>query len=272
MQGLLAERTRMPRPTGTQTDTDQAASALKGDPIRKFNLAFAMMTVLPMLGFVFIITRNNSLIALEGQTGLLLVILLAISLLGYVIGYVVIRHFFAQIVQFNRALRRIEAGKMSVRGEVVDLRSILEEVIAQLGGKIAEKKLKFQHELPPGKAELWGDRDHLTRVFTNLLDNAVKYTLAEGAMGVLAKDTPEDYEVDVWNEGEELTAAQRAKIFERFERITEEKKTGTGLGLPIVKELVGLHYGSIRVESQRFTNHFVVNLPKDFRKKVPSNP
>ena len=302
------------------------------NPYNKFDTAFALMAIVPMLGFVFVTTRGGSWEKFEGRGGLVILLLIVISLLGYWLGYRVIRRLFEQLVNYNRALGRmnelksifvsevshevknplvtlrmglsflnedmmntltedqrqviagcqrsadrlirlttdlldlakIEAETMPVKQERISLRPLLEEVARFMKPHIEKKHLKFTGDFANGEHALVGDRDHLTRVLINLMDNAIKYTPEGRAMGIRLVPERKFFEVDVWNEGEEIPASKRDEIFERYRRIATDKEAGTGLGLAIVKELVKLHRGDIRLERDDSRNHFVVRLPKDF--------
>lgn len=301
---------------------------------QKFNTSFALMAILPFLGFLYLITqRGDSINSLEGQTGLVFVILLAISLIGYFATYWIIHRLIEQLIRYANALKqvdslksifvsnvshevknplgtlkmslenlnenivgelnpkqrdlvqtcqrtvnrlirlstdlldlaKIESGKMTVNEEEVHLNNLIDEVTSQLTAKVKEKNLVFQKTLPKSEIRMIGDQDHMFRVVFNLLDNAVKYTPENNQLGISLAEEGEKVKIDIWNHGNPISPAEKDKLFERFDRITADHKTGSGLGLPIVKELIGLHEGRIDVESDATTNHFVVQLPKDFR-------
>lgn len=316
-------------------DRKKAEFGIFGDYyFQKFNISFALMSVLPFLGFVYLITqRGDAILNLEGQTGLVLGLLLFISLVGYLISYWVIHRLIEQLIRYANALKqidslksifvsnvshevknplgtlrlslenlhdnlhgeltpqqrelvhtcqrtvnrlirlstdlldlaKIESGKMPINEDKVVLNELIEEVTEQLVGKAKEKNLVFEKEIPKSEVRIIGDSDHMFRVLFNLLENAIKYTPKNDRFGVSLIDQPESIQIDVWNQGNPIALSERGKLFERFDRIMVDKKTGTGLGLPIVKELISLHEGHIDVNSNDSTNHFIVELPKDFR-------
>lgn len=305
----------------------------QGDPLRKFNVAFALVAVIPMLGFTWIVTEALSLSGLEGGRGGIFLLLIVISLLGYAVGYRIIRHLFEELVGYNRLLSRvndlksvfvsevshevknplvtlrlslsflqenlvpslaedqrevlagcqrsierlirltndlldlakIESGKMSMKKETVNLKALVEEALAFMKPRFGEKGLKLKSEFAGADFSLLGDQDHLTRIVINLLDNAIKYTPKGNAVGVGLTDEKKNLKLDIWNEGEAIPPEKRERIFEPYERISFNKETGTGLGLPIVKEILKLHQGTIQVERMDSANHFIATLPKDFR-------
>lgn len=302
-------------------------------PIQNFELAFALMAVLPFLGFVFVITDALTIMGLQGQRGLIVAMLVVISLLGYALGYRLISGLLERLIAANQVLTRlndlksvfvsdvshevknplvtlrlgmaflseglastltedqrqvlsscqasidrliritndlldlakIESGHMAMSVTKVDLKSLSEEIIAFMRKAVEAKKLKFRSDFTGGNFTLQGDRDHLARLVINLMDNAVKYTQEGGEIGLSLTEGKEHLALDIWNEGAEIPAARRDKIFERFERVSFDKATGSGLGLPIAKELSRLHGGEIRLEHRASANHFLVELPKVFR-------
>jgi len=303
------------------------------NPFQKFDTAFALMAVVPMLGFVFIATRGGSWNVLEGRGGFVMFLLIVISLLGYWLGYRVIRRLFEQLVNYNRALNRmnelksvfvsevshevknplvtlkmglsflnediqdalsgeqreviagcqrsierlirlttdlldlarIEAESMPVKQQNILLRPLLDEVEHFMRPHIEKKHLKFAADFEGENHAFLGDRDHLTRVLINLIDNAIKYTPEDCDIGVRLSAEKEYIKVDVWNAGEEIPAAKQDEIFERYRRITLGREAGNGLGLAIVKELVKLNRGDIRLERLNSQNHFIVRLPRASR-------
>jgi two-component system heavy metal sensor histidine kinase CusS len=97
---------------------------------------------------------------------------------------------------------------------------------------------------------LTGDRDLLQVVYKNLLDNAVKYGQPGGAIRLIFAVEGANLRFEVWNQGENLSEAQLARIFDKFVRLrrAEGLAQGTGLGLFITRDIVRKHGGDIRAE------------------------
>jgi len=77
-----------------------------------------------------------------------------------------------------------------------------------------------------------------------------------------------DIQFEIFNTGPGIAKEDRDKIFDKFERITTEKEEGTGLGLPIVKDIIALHKGKIWVESEIGKgSKFIFTVPRDFGKE-----
>ncbi|MBM4086433.1 MAG: ATP-binding protein, partial [Planctomycetes bacterium] len=110
------------------------------------------------------------------------------------------------------------------------------------------------------------DRDAMLSVFTNLIDNAIKYTPAHGRVGIRVEQNGMYVKVTVWDTGIGMAPEERDRAFDEFFRAKNEytaKVPGTGLGLTIVKRLVDMHHGTITVITQRGKgSEFTVRLPK----------
>jgi two-component system, OmpR family, phosphate regulon sensor histidine kinase PhoR len=151
-------------------------------------------------------------------------------------------------------LSRVEADERVRPREAVALRPLLESVIASLRGVV--EKAGSSVRLVGADAVLPGDADQLTQVFTNLIENALKY----GASGqtVTVTLTPEEtvrgpaVRVEVADQGEGIDPVHLPRLTERFYRVDSHRSRemgGTGLGLAIVKHIVSRHRGWLRVES-----------------------
>ncbi len=185
-------------------------------------------------------------------------------------------------------LARIDSGQAVMRKTPVDLSQLLNATIDRLLPQAATQQVtlvKQWAELPP----IVGDGDRLAQVFTNFLDNAVRYTPPRGRItvsGSIARNLPRprrvrpgliqpdattaisergDFvEISITDTGPGLPAAELARIFERFYQVDKSRKRGqgTGLGLAIAKEIVEAHGGTIRAESlEGVGTKFVVLLP-----------
>lgn len=152
-------------------------------------------------------------------------------------------------------LSRVEAEERVRPREPVELRGLLQSVIGALKG-VAEKAGSTVTLTGEGVV-LPGDADQLTQVFTNLIENALKY----GAKGqvVRVRLSPEEtvrgpgVRVEVADEGEGIDPVHLPRLTERFYRVDSHRSRemgGTGLGLAIVKHIVSRHRGWLRIESE----------------------
>jgi two-component system phosphate regulon sensor histidine kinase PhoR len=134
----------------------------------------------------------------------------------------------------------------------VPLRGVADQALTLLRARIEEKKLEVGNEiadsLPPARA----DRRAVEQVFTNLLDNAVKYCPAGARVHLRARQTERGLRIEIADTGPGIEPRHLPRLFERFYRVDSGRSRdmgGTGLGLSIVKHLVETMGGAIGVES-----------------------
>ncbi len=151
-------------------------------------------------------------------------------------------------------ISRIESGRVKLDIKPVSIESIIEQVAASLRGKIEEKKLTLRLSLPEEELpRVYGDRDRVIQVLTNLVGNAYQYTPSGGSITVKAHQLDGFVQIDVIDTGIGIAPEYQAKVFDRFFRADDplvQEFPGTGLGLAIVKSLVEMHEGRIWVESE----------------------
>jgi PAS domain S-box-containing protein len=146
---------------------------------------------------------------------------------------------------------KIEAGRVQLRKELVDVLAVLRDVSATFRVDASRHGLAFREELAP-LPQVLGDRDRLIQVFGNLVSNAIKYTPA-GEVGISARPTYGAVEVVVHDTGVGMSAEEQRQLFTKFFRSRERAGPdpgGTGLGLVIAKGIVEGHGGTLRVESE----------------------
>jgi len=163
-------------------------------------------------------------------------------------------------------LSRIEEGSICQDLRPVQLSELLGNIVKFLGAKASAKQQSLTLELPDDPLpEIQADPIALESIFGNLITNALHYSPEEGAVRVVVDVTGINARVKVIDNGFGIEARHLEHIFERFYRIKNEQTryiTGTGLGLPIVKELVSALGGLIEVESEPGKGStFIVLLP-----------
>lgn len=155
-------------------------------------------------------------------------------------------------------LSKMEAGKVEWQVEPLSLAEVIEGAISATTSLFAQKDLKLIKEIPKDLPLVKGDRDRLVQTVINLISNAVKFT-DEGSITCRAEYTGntlnENNEiiVSVIDTGTGISREYQEKVFEKFKQAGDtltDKPKGTGLGLPICKQIVEQHGGKIRVESQ----------------------
>ncbi|HSH43145.1 MAG TPA: HAMP domain-containing sensor histidine kinase [Arenicellales bacterium] len=164
---------------------------------------------------------------------------------------------------FNALLRiaRIEAGDRRAGFAGLDLVTVAGDV-AELYQPLAEDKGLVLDTALSGEARVRGDRDLLFQAIANLVDNAIKYTPAPGRVSLSVHHGSDAAGVSVADSGPGIPAAVRDKVFERFYRTEDSRRTpGSGLGLALVKAVVRLHDGRITLEDNEPGLRVRLDLP-----------
>jgi PAS domain S-box-containing protein len=160
-------------------------------------------------------------------------------------------------------VNRIESQQFEIRSESTDLRAVLEDVVATFRPLAQAKGLEFRSHIDP-LPQLLGDSQRLVQVFSNLISNAIKYTL-QGEVGLRARRAQAGIEVVVHDSGIGLSHEEQAQLFTKFFRARNRVVAdtgGTGLGLVIAKAIIERHKGRIEVASVPGEGtHFRVVLP-----------
>jgi signal transduction histidine kinase len=312
----------------------QIIEELKEDPLRKFNMAFALMGIIPILSFMYLlIGRFFSLEVLEGNVGLIVLTVVFVSLLGFFIGHTLIRSLLNRLIGYMVRLQekdkqksifvanvsheiknplailrlslsnildglvgkleeyqkqviktchdlcerlisftthtldisKIEAGKVEVKRECLEFNRLVEEEIKVFEPAFNKKNIQCLASQPFPRIMLWADKDKMSRLVSNLIDNAVKYTPENGKIFINLLEEERHARLEVCDTGEGIPADKIEKVFDKFERISSSEG-GAGLGLAIAKDFVQLHKGRIWVESKlKEGSKFIVILPKDLR-------
>lgn len=145
---------------------------------------------------------------------------------------------------------RIEQGRRAYRCEPVDLGALLHEVADAERPRLERQGAAFTADLAP-LPPVRGDRAALASAVSNLIENAIKYSLDEKSIALTACVRDGQVEIAVRDRGIGVPASERARIFEPFYRAADERvqaRTGSGLGLALVRHCAAAHGGSVRVE------------------------
>ena len=163
-------------------------------------------------------------------------------------------------------LAKIEAGKLEWHMESVALAEVIDRATAATSSLFEQKGLRLEKQIAPNLPPVTADQDRLIQVVINLVSNAVKFTDA-GAITCRAERRGGEIVVSVSDTGVGITPADQPKVFERFKQVGDtltDKPKGTGLGLPICKEIVEHHGGRIWVASEPgHGSTFSFSLPAD---------
>ena len=163
-------------------------------------------------------------------------------------------------------LARFEAGTADLKMSSVDMGPLLRGVIEKFALQAQKAGVNLQVDVPSDLPLLIGDGDRLAQVFTNLVDNALKYTPTKGHVTLSAANVGNEMELSITDTGEGVPDEALPHLFDRFYQVDPSRaggeKHGAGLGLAIVQEITQAHGGRISVRSQAgHGTTFVIHLP-----------
>jgi signal transduction histidine kinase len=147
---------------------------------------------------------------------------------------------------------RIEAGRAHAAYAPTDLAALTRDLASAFRSLIERAGLRLLVECPPLSEPVYVDREMWEKIVLNLLSNAFKFTF-EGEIAVRLRKVRRQVELAVRDTGIGIAAAEVPRLFERFHRVQGARSRtheGSGIGLALVQELVHLHCGTIRAESQ----------------------
>ena len=159
---------------------------------------------------------------------------------------------------------RIEAGRMQASFEPLDLGAFTTELASVFQSAIERAGMRYEVDCPSLRAPVYVDREMWEKVVFNLLSNALKFTF-DGTVSVWLGEQDGQAALRVADTGVGIAAAEIPRLFDRFHRIENapsRSNEGSGIGLALVRELVGLHGGTISAEStENVGTTFTVRLP-----------
>jgi signal transduction histidine kinase len=160
-------------------------------------------------------------------------------------------------------ISRLEQGKLSLDLDIVMLNELVEQVIAE--SQELYEGHTIEQDVRAARLIINGDPIRLEQVILNLLQNAVKYSPPGSTIRLVLEQHEQHAQLSVSDHGAGIPPEALAHIFERFYRaanVTAGERGGLGIGLYIVKEIIDLHGGTIRVESVLGTGTtFTLRLP-----------
>ena len=164
-------------------------------------------------------------------------------------------------------LAKIESGQLKLNRTLVDLADICTAVQQNLLPRAQAHQIHLTFE-SEATSPIWADYDRLMQIVSNLVENALSHTPAEGRVHLAVRPYgSKAVELTVQDSGKGMSPEQLSRVFERFyqvekSRVREEGRSGAGLGLSIVQQLVLLHKGTIQARSEPGKGSlFIVRLP-----------
>ncbi|MFH0800155.1 MAG: ATP-binding protein [Pseudomonadota bacterium] len=146
----------------------------------------------------------------------------------------------------------LDTGRATPQRSLVDFIPLIEKTCESMKDLIAHKELEFSLTLPKEPVDVYCDPNMIGQVVSNLLGNAIRYTPRGGEVSLSVAKKPGRIEVSVSDTGVGISPDEQRSMFERFHQIGRTYgpgEKGLGLGLPIAKQLVELHGGTIGVTS-----------------------
>lgn len=162
-------------------------------------------------------------------------------------------------------LSHIESKEIALKKEKFNLASLVNEAVLGFKSQAKKKGIEINSALPQ-ELEIIADKSKLEQVFTNLINNAIKYNKEKGFVRVYSEALADKIKIIVEDSGSGIPPRDIPRIFERFYRVDKARSRelgGTGLGLSIVKHIIELHGGKAGVEStEGLGSRFWFILPK----------
>ncbi len=161
----------------------------------------------------------------------------------------------------------IEFGQKPLQRSRFSVDEVIAEVVSMLQPSLREHDLRIETIIPDNLPKVDADKDLITQVFVNLINNAIKYSPLGTTIRVRAEEKAVDLTISIEDEGIGIPATQVGKIFDKYFRVRSDKSRtldGVGLGLAIVKNIIEQHSGKILVVSQEDVGStFTFTLPKE---------
>jgi Na+/proline symporter/signal transduction histidine kinase len=150
-------------------------------------------------------------------------------------------------------LAKLESGNAEWHSTEVDMKEVINEAVSTTSQLLRENGVTLALNLPPSVPPVHADRDRLVQVMLNLISNAVKFCdRAAGRIDIALRVLPDALQVDVHDNGPGVAQAHQEVIFEKFRQVGDtltEKPQGTGLGLPISRQIISHLGGKLWVSS-----------------------
>jgi signal transduction histidine kinase len=149
-------------------------------------------------------------------------------------------------------LARLDASRVELDDEDIDIRELIDETTRAVAPQAREAGLRVESDLPPLVPRVRADRRRVKQILLNLLSNAVKFTPDGGQVRVFIAWSHDGFEISVADTGIGMRPEDIPLALDRFGQVDNtlaRQYEGTGLGLPLVKQLIELHGGGLRIES-----------------------
>lgn len=175
----------------------------------------------------------------------------------------------SRLVENLLNLARIEKGKIAAPRALINTAEIARQVAASFAIQAKNKNIHLHVDIEPGLQSVYASADQMAEVYTNLIDNAIKYTPSGGNVYLKISNEKTGIKSIISDTGIGIKEEDLSRLFNRFNRlamVSEYKEKGIGLGLAIIKEIIDSHGGSIWAESEVGKgSRFIFTIPAGLR-------
>ena len=151
-------------------------------------------------------------------------------------------------------MSKIEAGKVELAKEVVQIQNVISEVMRMVHERARSRDIELTAQLSDENVEIWADERSMKQIFLNLLSNAIKFSKEGGQVYVrVVADQPDIAVLEIEDQGIGMSEEEQERALQPFGQakpVTTRNYGGTGLGLPITKGLVEAHGGTLTIDSR----------------------
>ena len=186
-----------------------------------------------------------------------------------------IKHYSEIILEENEKLKlqveqvlsmtALEKGEVPLQKTAFDFHQLIKDSLKHISIQIEQQQGNVTVNLGAGKSEIMGDKTHLTNVFCNLIDNAIKYSANKPELIIETSTIGEDLIVLVSDKGIGIEKEYQKKVFDKYFRVPTgdvHDVKGFGIGLAYVKKIIALHGATIALESEKgIGTTFTITMP-----------
>ncbi len=188
-----------------------------------------------------------------------------------------VKHYTGIILEENEKLRlqveqvlsmtALERGEIPLQKTELDLHQLIKDALRSMSIQIENKEGYLDVNLEATQWVVMGDRTHLTNALSNLIDNAIKYSMAKPEIAIRTYNHDKDLVIEVSDKGIGIEKEYQKKVYEKYFRVPKgnvHDVRGFGLGLAYVKTIIELHGGTIDLESAKDKGtKITIHLPYD---------
>lgn len=150
-------------------------------------------------------------------------------------------------------ISKIESGEMRLSFRYFNVSDVIQDVVNSLEIQTNQKNIELRTNITTAAVTVYGDKERIVQVMTNLIENAIKYNIENGKITVNVFPRPNDVKIEVSDTGIGIAKEHHTRIFERFYRVDKDRSRavgGTGLGLAIVKHILEAHHSLPELQSE----------------------